>query len=511
MRRAFMSTPAKIRAFADKALQSGVNQIIYHGSAYQVREPAARGYPAAGWYPWVLGMFSTDASEATPWFAHVGALNRYIARAQYALRLGRPEADVLVVYPGLGFPQAYANPEEPLDDGRFEGEPALAPPGLPVPGLAIDETTAETAWLRETWRALRELEQQGLAWAWVNEHSLGQARFEHGTLVAGGLRARALLLHQLEAMAPGVAERVATLAEAGLPVRVDGAAPARQRGLVDAEAGDARVRAALARVRAVARVFPEGALRYEHPHVQAIRRRLANGDLVAFFRNPSAVPTRLRLHPTEPFASGAWLDAWDGSALAADLGAEGAETEIPAWGSRLLVLRASGAPLAAAPAPRLREVEALALKHWALRVEGPGVPDGVFARAPGALGDWREIDALKDSSAPGTYRARVSLGPLAPAHRRVLDLGRVAGFAAVRANGRDLGVVLVPPFAMDVTDALVAGDNELEVVVTPPRRNGLVPALARGDSGYGVARLLGATQRVASGWLGPAVLRELAP
>ena len=38
--------------------------------------------------------------------------------------------------------------------------------------------------------------------------------------------------------------------------------------------------------------------------------------------------------------------------------------------------------------------------------------------------------------------------------------------AAVKLNGRDLGIHWKPPFRVDVTDALKAGANELEISVT---------------------------------------------
>ena len=50
--------------------------------------------------------------------------------------------------------------------------------------------------------------------------------------------------------------------------------------------------------------------------------------------------------------------------------------------------------------------------------------------------------------------------------RRVyLDLGRVQAIAEVKLNGKNLGVLWKPPFRMDVTDAVKAGDNALEVQV----------------------------------------------
>ena len=47
-----------------------------------------------------------------------------------------------------------------------------------------------------------------------------------------------------------------------------------------------------------------------------------------------------------------------------------------------------------------------------------------------------------------------------------LDLGNVQVMATVKLNGKDLGILWRPPYRLDVTDALKAGDNALEVGVT---------------------------------------------
>lgn len=53
-----------------------------------------------------------------------------------------------------------------------------------------------------------------------------------------------------------------------------------------------------------------------------------------------------------------------------------------------------------------------------------------------------------------------------PEGRWILDLGEVCDGASVRLNGRDLGILWKPPFRCDVTDFLVAGENQLTVDVT---------------------------------------------
>lgn len=61
-----------------------------------------------------------------------------------------------------------------------------------------------------------------------------------------------------------------------------------------------------------------------------------------------------------------------------------------------------------------------------------------------------------------------------PGLRRFLDLGRVQVIAEVRLNGRELGTLWTTPFRVDVTDALLPGENTLEVRVTNLWANRLI-------------------------------------
>jgi hypothetical protein len=63
-------------------------------------------------------------------------------------------------------------------------------------------------------------------------------------------------------------------------------------------------------------------------------------------------------------------------------------------------------------------------------------------------------------------RFRVPDRTVGEGRRIYLDLGDVQVMAAVGLNGKDLGILWKPPYRVDVTGALRAGDNELEIRVT---------------------------------------------
>lgn len=86
------------------------------------------------------------------------------------------------------------------------------------------------------------------------------------------------------------------------------------------------------------------------------------------------------------------------------------------------------------------------------------------------LESWSESDdpGIRFFSGTATYHGtfRVSPGSLRSDSRLELDLGRVEVMARVRLNGRDLGLLWVAPYRVDITDAVRAGVNALEVEVT---------------------------------------------
>ena len=85
------------------------------------------------------------------------------------------------------------------------------------------------------------------------------------------------------------------------------------------------------------------------------------------------------------------------------------------------------------------------------------------------LEDWakRPEDGIRYYSGSAVYRKTfvVTQQVNNPQQKWELNLGKVAVMAEVSLNGRHLGILWKPPFRVDVTDALKAGDNHLEVKV----------------------------------------------
>jgi hypothetical protein len=117
------------------------------------------------------------------------------------------------------------------------------------------------------------------------------------------------------------------------------------------------------------------------------------------------------------------------------------------------------------------------------------------------LSSWarQSVPGVKYFSGTATYYKTIGLPPewFGPDRRFILDLGRVQVIAEVRWNGKDLGVLWKPPFALDVTDWARAGENELEVKVVNLWPNRLIgdeqlpdDCQWRGEGGSGSQALL---------------------
>jgi hypothetical protein len=229
--RAGYTTPLKIKAGAAKLWLAGVNGIIYHG--YPYKKPG-RHYGPDGWYPWAskVGNFSSNLSEVWPYWSEIKEINQYIARGQYLLRQGKPHIDVLVYYPFLGFPDAFSNVkghDELLFTGKFDNEPqagnkgtnALAKifgqPGPPEPRVQ---------WLLKVWPMIKDFQDRGTQWAWVNDESLAEAEYRDGKIVIRGNAYSGVIMAHAPGIQAATAANLVALARLGAAVMVVGDPPA---------------------------------------------------------------------------------------------------------------------------------------------------------------------------------------------------------------------------------------------------------------------------------------------
>ena len=81
---------------------------------------------------------------------------------------------------------------------------------------------------------------------------------------------------------------------------------------------------------------------------------------------------------------------------------------------------------------------------------------------------WNESadNDIKYFSGTARYAQHIYLSEVNRHYRYILDLGEVKNLAVVRVNGKVCDTLWRPPFTIDITEALLGGDNLLQVDVT---------------------------------------------
>ncbi len=104
------------------------------------------------------------------------------------------------------------------------------------------------------------------------------------------------------------------------------------------------------------------------------------------------------------------------------------------------------------------------------------------------VGDWSQIDGLACYSGGAWYRKTVSLTPEQASGSAVLDLGKVAGSVEIHINGQPAGVRFAPPWRLELTGRLKAGENHLAILVynTLANHYATIPTRYRGSPASGL-------------------------
>jgi hypothetical protein len=184
--------------------------------------------------------------------------------------------------------------------------------------------------------------------------------------------------------------------------------------------------------------------------------------------------------------------AWDGPRLA-----------LGPWGSATIVFGLG--PAEPSPSPKWSEPAAVT-GAWDVKTEGTAN----YSASWTSLRDWLEVPELKSFAGLGIYTRNLET-PRAATTARIC-LGRVEQSAEVRVNGREAGVVFLPPYCVEST--VRAGKNTIEVRVANTWSNAVAamtpqPSKVPGP-GYGITDVLyGNAVRIpqSGGLLGPVTVQ----
>jgi hypothetical protein len=112
-------------------------------------------------------------------------------------------------------------------------------------------------------------------------------------------------------------------------------------------------------------------------------------------------------------------------------------------------------------------VVAIRVQQTADSYAGDSLPEPVMMRCTNgriSLGDWSQF-GLATFSGIGKYRRTFRLTAQQAVQSVVLDLGNLSAAAAVYVNGKSAGTLIFPPWKLNLTGLVRAGENIIEVAV----------------------------------------------
>jgi hypothetical protein len=187
----FRATPLDMKAAADAYFLEGSNQLIGHGWPYS---PESAGEP--GWRFYAAGVFN----QHNPWWLVMPDVARYLQRASYVLRQGKPAVDVALLLP--------------TDDAwaRFTAAltgPASEAAGSSAPGAPISVNQVAAALLGN--KAIRQILSSGFNLDFIDAEAIDKIGISYPILVLPHIERLPLATYRkIEAYARGGGAVIAT-------------------------------------------------------------------------------------------------------------------------------------------------------------------------------------------------------------------------------------------------------------------------------------------------------------
>jgi len=478
--------PGDLKNSADRVFAEGGNHIVWHTWTHNA--------PEAGLPGWVY-LAGTHINRNVTWWPKAKPFIDYLSRSSYMLQQGKFVADVLYYYGDGGY--KFIGPKKKdASLGR---------------GYDYDVTNSDAI--------------------------LNRLTVKDGRLVLpDGMSYSVLVLPESDEVNPAVLGKIEQLVRAG--ATVIGPRPARAHGLEGFPASDVSVRSIAAKMwgdldgkAKTSRAYGKGHVMWGQeihgvlasmkigPDFTApepfdyIHRRVGTADIY-FVRNPTGAPIKGKLGFRE---TGRELEQWD--AVTGRIEAVASRepvVELPANGSLFFVIHNPiGGKRKVTPAPEVIATQTLE-GDWKVDFQaGRGAPASITMPA---LASWTNHTdpGVRYFSGNAKYTKRFTL-PAGWGSKVRLDLGRLWSVGDVTLNGKPLGVLWTPPYAVDLSPALRRGENELVVEVTNTWFNRLVGDAklpegqritrtntpASGSKGWGLLEV------IESGLLGPVKLERL--
>jgi hypothetical protein len=461
----FRAKLSDVRAAVDRFFISGVNHIVYHGTAYS---PPNDPWP--GWQFYA----SVEFNPRNTWWRDFAALNDYVTRTQSFLQSGSPDQDVLLYFP------FYESAAMRGTQGLLKHFGGASPP----PEGTMFEQAHEV------------LQQRGYSFDFISDAQLQSVRRVGRRLITGGGGSYStLVVPRCKYMPLETLAKILDFARSGATILLLGGFPDDVSGLADFESRTARFQKLRDSVQfgskdadgVVTASFGSGRILQGSDleplvlRAGAIREPLVDSGLQFVRRRYSSGRAYFILNPGDR-----QLEAWTPLAsrnrhavlFDPSTGQYGGATErhsaTGALEIHLMLPPAASIIVQTTDVASGSRFPSVTDTGPAIPVNGPwklrftaGGPTLPAERTIERLGSWTS-DAGEDvKTFAGTAEYSTTFPrPPGNADAWLLDLGRVHESARVRLNDREIGVLLGPTFRLTIDAKSLAATNTLEIEVT---------------------------------------------
>ncbi len=472
----FQSSLGDVKLAIDKYFVGGVNHIFYHGTNYS---PQHETWP--GW----LFYAAVHFTPANSFWRDFPTLNRYIARCQSFLQMGKPDNDILLYFP---FSDKNSEPGNEMLH-HFDGMKGFE--------KTIFKSSAEY------------LLQKGYAFDLISDKQLLQVKPNKHLLQTGSVNYQTILLAATQYMPLETLQQLVQLANEGASILVYKNMPAGPPGLTALQERQSAFNQLLGELHFtdeggikkatagkgqfllgddLSALLSAAAIRREpmaDKELQFVRRQYAGGSYYFIsnagnnaFSGDVLLQTKSR--------SVVLFDAMQerkGLAKIKNAGETSTAVYLDLQPGESIIVQTSVASVSGPLFPyTAAKGEAQTITgNWKIDFVsgGPELPAAVHLKT---LGSWTDIpgnDAVKTFSGTAKYSIhfRKPSGNF-PAWQ--LNLGEVSESAEVVLNGTRLGVLLGPSYIITIPAARFKEDNLLEVYVTNGMANRIADLDKRG-------------------------------
>jgi hypothetical protein len=484
----YMTTPQKIRVYANKSFAQGINQIIYHGTAYKYK---TNEYGEEGWYPWSSPYksfnYSSNINESNHFWKYINDINQYIARSQYALRSGKPKTDVLIYFPFIDFEasQIVLNPHDKVVTGTYDkDEPFFFDPSK----ISVKDPTKLQKYYIELWPIINKLEMLGITWDFVNDEFLLNATsaVDNQINIRGNLY-HTLIIPKIPYMTLSMAQKIQEFCDFADLLVVENF-PNIQPGFFNCEQNDAELRKVFASIirknkvnfvnmpadmdKWFQNINQDISFNGQYDFIKQQQRLNPDGSIIKFLWNQSDKKQDIELIINKKFKYSYWLSAEKNISIKNKT--HKVQYALEPYEAIILYvtnnnLDESSLIIKSQKCKKYSQRSSIiCADKWDIKAgETEIMNTGLF--------DLRTDSSTQFISDEIIYTTSVDINKNKYKHKKIiLDLGKVYYTATVYVNGKKSGDIIWPPYKIDISNLVVPGNNNIKIIVTPTDRNKFV-------------------------------------